>query len=583
MTRSFRLSLPALAGLLVPLLVLALALGASPARAQIVRGQVVEEGSNAPVEGAMLVLLEPGAHVVTRVLTDASGSFIIRITRAGSYLIRVDRIGYESVTTERFEVGAEGTFQRITVPIQPIQLEGIEVGGSRRCELRGEQGAATARAWEEARKALEAAAWTLSSGTYRYTLLGFEREMGPDLRTIRESRRFERGTGQAPYVSFPAAELVQRGFVIQNSDRSLTYRAPDAAAFLSDEFLDTHCMSLGSARDGRIGLAFQPVRGRRTSDIQGTLWIQAATATLERLEFTYTNLPGDIHGTGAGGEVLFGRLPNGTWIVREWSIRMPRVTANPDRTRIVVTGYVAQGGVVWRVTDRDGRTVVESETASVSGTVMDSTGIGPVPGARVRSAEGAAEVVTAADGSFHLSGLPQGLVTLEVGHASLDTLGLGPVRAQVEAMAGAVTTRSVRLPGAAELLGEACAGSRPADRETAVVLGRVLRGARPAQGERVRVRWLAGLGQQAVDFTARAAPPLAGSEGPKWREDPQDQRWIETNLDGRGVFMVCAVPTGSQLRVEAGEGMAIQALTVTVTSGKPFVFVPLTLGDTPRP
>ena len=583
MSRFRASSIPAFAPVLVVLA--ALALSAAPARCQIIRGQVTEQGTSAPVEGAMLVLLDPTGHLVTRVLTDASGGFIFRVTRTGAYVIRVDRIGYESVTTERFDVSPEGTFQRITVPIQPVQLQGIEVGGARRCELRGEQGAATARVWEEARKALEAAAWTLSSGTYRYTLLGFEREMGSDMRTVRESRRFERGTGQAPYVSFPATELVGRGFVLENPDRSVTYRAPDAQAFLSDEFLDTHCMNLESTRDGRIGLAFQPIRGRRTSDIRGTLWIAAATATLEKLEFSYINLPGELYGTGAGGEVLFGRLPNGTWIVREWSIRMPRVTANPDRSRIVVTGYVAQGGVVWRVTDRDGRTVLESETAAVSGTVTDSTGTVPVAGVRVRvgEGEGEGETVTAADGSFHLSGLPPGLATLEVGHPSLDSLGLGPVRALVEALAGEVTNRSVRLPGVGDIIAEACAEAPPSDRQTAVVLGRVRRGAGPAEGERVRVRWIGALGQQAFSFAVRAAPIVEGSAGPRWREDPQDQRWLETELDERGIFLICAVPAGSQVRIEAGEGMAVQAVTVPIEPGKSVVFVPLTLPELRQP
>jgi len=369
---------------------LALALGAGPARAQIVRGQVVEDVTNTPVEGAMVVVVDVGGHVVRRVLTNATGGFIVQVEAPGEYLLRVDRIGYESLTTGRFDVPPEGSFQRIAVPIQPIKLEGLDIEGSRRCRLRNEQGEATARVWEEARKALEAAAWTLSSGVYRYTLLRFERTLEPTLRTVRtERRRFARSTGQAPYVSAPASELVAQGFVRQNPDRTLTYYAPDAAAFLSNEFLDTHCMALESVRDGLVGLAFQPVRGRRMSDIRGTLWIEAATATLRKLEFTYVNLPPGQDMANAGGEVTFGRLPNGTWIVREWSIRMPHVTTTPDRQRVAVTSYEVQGGVVWRVTDQDGRTIVEAETASVSGTVLDSLGSGPVAGASVRADDGA--------------------------------------------------------------------------------------------------------------------------------------------------------------------------------------------------
>ncbi len=31
---------------------------------------------------------------------------------------------------------------------------------------------------------------TLASGMYRYTVLGYERELGPDLRTLRGRRQF---------------------------------------------------------------------------------------------------------------------------------------------------------------------------------------------------------------------------------------------------------------------------------------------------------------------------------------------------------------------------------------------------------
>ncbi|MDP2958317.1 MAG: carboxypeptidase-like regulatory domain-containing protein [Longimicrobiales bacterium] len=556
---------------------LALALCAGPARAQIVRGQVVEDVTNTPVEGAMVVVLDVGGHVVRRVLTNATGGFIVHVEAPGEYHIRVDRIGYESLTTGGVDVPVEGTFQRIAVPIQPIELEGLEIEGSPRCRLRNEQGEATARAWEEARKALEAAAWTLSSGVYRYTLLQFERTLEPTLHTVlTEKRRFARGTGQAPYVSAPASELVAQGFVRQNPDRTLTYYAPDAAAFLSDEFLDTHCMALESVRDGLVGLAFQPVRGRRQSDIRGTLWIEAATATLRKLEFTYVNLPPGQDLANAGGEVIFGRLPNGTWIVREWSIRMPRVTTTPDRQRVVVNGYEVQGGVVWRVTDQNGRTLVEAETATVSGTVLDSLGSGPVAGVRVRAGDGAAEALTTGEGSFFLPGLAAGLQNLEVSHPSLDSLGLGPVHASVVASAGEMASARVRLPGVEETLEEACGGTPDAARETAIVFARVRRAGSPVEGTPVRALWL-GTGQADFRVTPQAAPPLAETDEPQWRADPNDARWIRTTLDARGIFMLCGIPTRSQVKLEVGTGEGAQPHTVTVPAGARVVFVPVTI------
>jgi hypothetical protein len=568
-----------------PLAVLAILalVPAPPLHAQIVRGQVVEEGSRNPVEGAMVLLLEVDGTTVHRVLTDATGGFILDADHPGPHVIRVDRIGYESVTADRFDVPVEGTFRLVTVPIRPVELVGLEVEGARRCEVRGEQGRATARAWEEARKALEAAAWTLEAGVYRYTLLNYQRTLSADRRTVvSEDRRFDRGTGQAPYVSVPATQLAERGFITRNADRTLTYFAPDAAAFLSDAFLDTHCMRLESVKDGQIGLAFQPVRGRDLPEIRGTLWLDAATALLKRLDFTYVNLPRDHDMGDAGGEVTFGRLPNGTWIVRDWHIRMPLLTTNPQRTRVVVQGYFVQGGTVWRVNDREGTTVVESATASVSGIVMDSTGTHPLEGATIRG-QGEAEVaVTQGTGTFLVSGLAPGLQTIEVRHPSLDSLQLGPSFFDVEVAAGEVAGTRFRIPGVGEVLADACAGAPDQDRETAVVFGRVRREDAPAMGAPVRVRWL-GDDRRGFDITARAAPGGAGSVDMRWTAEPDDARWLATTLDPRGIFMVCGVPTRSQLRIEAGDDADREVTTVTIPTGMPVVLVALTLRPTREP
>ena len=123
---------------------------AEAAHGQIVRGVVVEVGSGTPVEGAMVILQDHAGKPLKRVLTDGNGEFIIDTDRPGPHFIRVDRIGYESLTTEQFAVPVDGTYQRVAVPIHAVELVGIDVSGSRRCEVRPEEGRATARVWEEA-------------------------------------------------------------------------------------------------------------------------------------------------------------------------------------------------------------------------------------------------------------------------------------------------------------------------------------------------------------------------------------------------------------------------------------------------
>jgi hypothetical protein len=77
--------------------------------------------------------------------------------------------------------------------------------------------------------------------------------------------------------------------------------------------------------DGLIGLAFEPARKRRVADVKGVLWLDAATAELRHLEFTYTNLPWDVPASRVGGRVEFEQLASGVWIVRRWYVRAPRM------------------------------------------------------------------------------------------------------------------------------------------------------------------------------------------------------------------------------------------------------------------
>lgn len=538
--------------------VLALALSAAPLTAQVVRGVVVDEGSQAPVEGAMVVLLLPDGTVVNSVLTAADGGFIMAAGRPGPHAIRIDRIGYESLTTDPLSVPVEGLFRRIEVPIRPVELVGLDVEAERRCAVRSEQGRATARVWEEARKALSAAALTLASDVYRYTLLHYVRELDADgRRTLSEERRFQRTRRQAPYASAPPDELVELGFMRTNDDGSFTYLAPDAAAFLSDAFLDTHCMHIDEIRDGSIGLAFEPLPGRRVSDIEGTLWIDAATAKLERLEFGYVNLPPGHEIGGARGAVVFGSLPGGTWIVRDWYIRMPLLAhaqAGRGERRYVRTGFIQEGGGVWRVTTRDGATVLESTTATLTGVVVDSLGAGPVAGVVVVLRGLAGRSVTDGAGAFLLAGLPEGAHEVELRHPSLDTLRLGPVVAQIRLVSGEAVSLRLRLPGVGERLEEACGAPVDEERAGAIVFGTVSRTSAPAAGARVRLLWLAQ-GRADLEGSNRAAPPRPGDapDGPRWAPSERGDRWIETTLDERGIFMFCRIPGGSQVRIEVGD------------------------------
>ena len=175
---------------------------------------------------------------------------------------------------------------------------------------------------------------------------------------LKEESRIDRRLTPIPWKSVPVDDLLSGGFVRPEGDGSVYY-APDAEVLLSDPFLDTHCMRLTEGRDeskGLIGLAFEPLEDRGVTEISGTLWVDPATGELQWLDYRYEEL--DVpNRERLGGRVSFGGLPNGTWIVRDWSIRMPRLEATRTpggRVRTELTGIKEEGGLIVRVSNLRG-------------------------------------------------------------------------------------------------------------------------------------------------------------------------------------------------------------------------------------
>ena len=532
---------------ITPLLLFAITLAPLRIAAQPVTGIVVEEGMGTPLPGAMVLLFDGKGDQVARVLTDAAGRFLVHALDSSPHHIAVERIGYADWTTDPFTPDPAGTVLRIEVPVEAVSLERIDVYAGRRCAVRPDESAATARVWNEVRKALTAVEYTREAELYRYQLLRYERTLNRNASdTLSETARWSEYL-PATFVSFPIENLAAQGFV-QTDDSTATYYAPDAGALLSDVFLDTHCFGLREGEVGTIGLTFRPLPDRQVPEIGGVLWLKAATSELDRLEFQYLNLESDDVGE-PGGEVAFTRLPTGAWIVRSWRIRMPHLEWL-SMWRIMRTGYIEQGGVTRAVADSRGRTILHSEMASVSGVVTDSAGTGPPPEFVVVELLGTTEhAMTEDDGSFLLAGLPEGRHRLRVQRPLLANWGLFlPREVSVEARRGEVAHVSLRAPSVTDVLVASCGGTpRPAG--TMAFLGRITTAdGVPLDEMTVEARWLRASGY--------VVPAVAAPLGP---EGVPDHRWTTgwdgafatatTNTDWRGLFLLCDFPGGSRLRV----------------------------------
>ena len=532
---------------------------AASANAQVVRGRLVDAADDAGVGGAMISLMDRDGRQLSQVLTRDSGLFELSAPISGNYRLRADRIGYATTFSDYFDLTAADTLSfRMVAAVQAVSLQGIIAEADRRCRVRPGEGLAVTRVWDEARKALSAAAWTQERGYYRYEIESIRRELGPAGRkVISENRIYERSYRRSPYVSRPAAELIEEGFARLSANESV-YWAPDADVLLSDPFLDTHCFRVNMDENdapGLIGLEFEPVPGRNLPEIAGTLWLDPATSQLTRLDFRYRNLdlPLALLGGDIGGTVEFRALPNGTWIVNSWRIRMPRggTRNNPLNGRIltVLEGLTVQGADVLRVHGDEG-TVLEGDVGGrIAGIIFDSLRAG-LEGARVFVEGTGIEAVTDRDGRFDLTRLEPGIYSVNFTHPYLETFSYRPEPFEVEVVEGAVTPAQVNFaaPTIGRVLGVVCRDDEPPDVSAGLPWGSALRydgvlvgqvtdeAGEPLSGATVRVL-LREYDVRASDASTVATIIQSRRSG------------VAVTTNESGHYLACWVPVNTDLRV----------------------------------
>lgn len=327
---------------------------------EAVRGTLVEEPEGRAIPGALVMLVDSAGAERAHALSDSAGGFRLGAPGPGRYTLRAERVGYAMTSSPVIAVGRGETVEhRLAVRVQAVRLEGLAgVADEPRCESRPAHAERTRALWEEARKALAAAAWAQDAPLFTFQVRRWKRPL--DLGTRR--RKYTTAetslvSAPRPFESLPAAGLAADGYVRREGGETVYY-IPDAHVLLSDEFLDGHCFGVVAGRSGRVGLSFEPVPGRRLPDVRGVLWLDPATAELREMVFGYTGLPGSVAREGAGGRVEFERLPYGAWIVRRWAVRMPVVEEPvPSHAEALtrpprVLEVVEDGGEVVEITPR---------------------------------------------------------------------------------------------------------------------------------------------------------------------------------------------------------------------------------------
>ncbi len=546
-------------GLPVALVMLQAAVAPAMLQGQVIRGRLVDNRDTAAIAGAMMTLMDRGDRGVQRMLTQGgTGLFELRAPTPGEYRVRAERIGYATTYSAFFSISVGDTLTvQIAAPVEAISLEGVSATVGPRCHLHPEEGLAVAKIWNEARKALAAARWTQERGLYRYEMLGIKRFRDERGRKVEfEDRVYGQALVSVPYIARAADSLVYGGFARFSAEAS-EYWAPDAAVLLSDSFLDTHCLRIRSGGSELVGLEFEPVPNRDVADISGTMWLDAATAELQRVDFRYVNLPVPhwLMDASPGGAVRFRGLPDGTWIVTSWHIRMFTAgeTEHPltGRPAPTLEGVATTHGEVLRV-HSDVGVVFEGERGRrVVGTVVDSLGVG-LPNARVYVHGSGTETETDAEGRFELDHLGVGSYALLFTHPYLEQLWYEPESVEVEVKPDVTSVVEVRFkaPSMSDVLTEVCGHDGPPGVPLIAAYGKAVWRTGILTG---RVTDIAGnpIEDATLHFLTRAYEPRLFAEvrdPSTFNFEDQRSRWTEKSSSS-GFYRACWLPVDAPIEL----------------------------------
>jgi hypothetical protein len=534
--------------------------GAQPACAQIIHGQVVDGSTQAPIQGAFVILLDSVGTQRSAVLSGEGGRFVLRVPAPGSYVLRAERIGYADMLSDTLRVAqGEALSYHFAITVKPVSLAGLKVVGRGRCSMSRETGTETSVLWNEVRKALSIAVWGEQERGVPHQEKVWSRTRDlTSLELSADTTHVKSGYGRTPFISESAQKLDSTGYVQRLADGDYMFYGLDAKTLLSDDFLDTHCFRTVKPRRGEaglVGLAFQPIHRNGPPDIVGTLWVDQVTAQLRYLEFRYSRIPmaGDLPTAPFGGRVEFRRLRNGDWIVQRWWLRMPQAVSDvspaagraswlfpngpegrsPAALERRGIRIHEQGGEV-RFIGAAGESGAEGRS-ELSGVVYDSTRSIPLARANVFLTDINRATTTDFIGHFRFDDLPAGTHRVAFTHPYADSLGLPVSPKTVVVDPNHFTSVTLTIPRNA-----ACPDATPGVPPTAGIVGFVddMRTGEPQPGVEVRITWWDyGKGPLVLSAAKRVA-------------------YTDTT-DAQGRYLFCQLPLDYDIELAPTNGPAV--------------------------
>jgi hypothetical protein len=333
-------------------IVIAGALGLIGARAtaQDVRIEVVEASNGKPIVGANVSVLDSTGVLLGGGFSDQGGYINLPTPPRAPFRVRADKVTFETWVSVMLRPAGKPIHVR--VGMAPTRTPSVVGRTEVACQQLTGPGTPAGDLWAELRKALTASALTEAQGLVPLDVDIYERALDRNLAVV--SQRVEQRTRiprrPATGISWDQLDSARHG----DATSAEVYRAPDAATFLSEQFVRSHCFSAirgYGADNGLSGLEFKPAKVGGLPELTGVIWLDPRAKALRYVSFDYVNLPIPLRIARTTGRVEFQQLPGGQWIVPRWYIRMPRIArvamkdvGSPPVVRDSLAGYQEVGG-----------------------------------------------------------------------------------------------------------------------------------------------------------------------------------------------------------------------------------------------
>jgi hypothetical protein len=527
---------------------------------QDVRIEVVEAANGKPIVGANVSVFDSAGVLLGGGFSDQVGHIDLPTPLRNPFRVQADKVSYD--TWLSVVLRPSGKPIRLRVGMTPTRLAGLVTRTETACQQLSGPGTPAGALWFELRKALTANAMTEAKGLVPLDVDLYERALDRSLGIVAERKEARTNIPRRPAtgISWDQLDSARRG----NSANGEIYRAPDAAALLSDQFVKSHCFAAirgYGPENGLTGLEFKPSKVGSEPELTGVIWLEPRANALKYLNFDYVNLPIPLRIARTTGRVDFQQVEGGQWIVQRWYIRMPRTTrvssavfgsANVVRDSLI--GFQEVGGTARPAgsappvvttstpptpTDSSGTTGAPASgpvQAVLEGFVYDSTTGRPLKGVIVSTGVGRFKARTNEGGRYELviDGALSDKVIFE--HSRLRLLRI-PERVQTVSVApGSRGQAVVFIPSFATLRNRLCGQNETRTDAQGMAVGYV----RDADGNAVRGAHVWASWQvQWIEQSGRLVSTNL-------------QKTVETDTGPDGSYMMCGFTKGAQITAKVG-------------------------------